>query len=83
MSRSDIIFDANECEEEANLEIYKEQYPENEVGRKGGEQELVGQESEEEYDEEDEDDERWMKDDRYAGLSEEEKLVKRAQELEH
>jgi hypothetical protein len=80
VKKSDIIFDANECEEETKLEIYKEQYPKNEIGRNSGEQEFNGQESEDEDGEGDEDDERWMKDDRYAGLSEEEKLVKRAQE---
>ena len=75
--KSDIIFDANECEDETKLEEYAEQRPKKE-GK--NEFEKVDKEFEEEHDEEEEDEEKWMGDERYNGLTECEKLVKRAQE---
>jgi hypothetical protein len=58
--KSEVIFDSNECEQEAALEIMKEQYPKRETGYKGkGEEKMLVQE--EEYDDMG-DDENWMAD---------------------
>ena len=84
--KSDIIFDANECEEETKLEEYAEQLPKKEGKEKFEEEHKQFEEEHEEFEEEDdeedeeEDEAKWMGDERYNGLTESEKLVKRAQE---